>query len=417
MYHEANEITSIFKRLKLTFHMDQQQPSDYKHLKSNQEAAIYIIQTIKVNKQNYSLFYDTGCCDMVSRYAAIKSIGSRAKQESSIPISIGGVGNTEVKSNHGIFQVKLSLFNGSEGTFSGVCLDQITVKFHQYPLKGNNPRDLPQLPQFVGGDTDFMLGIKYLGYNPEKVFQLPSGVTIYRSWFKNADGTRGVVGGPHKVFTEIESRYHMNTATFLSDQYKLFKAGYQVNPDASLLHVKVKKDCFNNIMISEGNENEMNCVSKSVEPSQSNMLVRNFKMFEEAENAGSEISYRCNNCRNCKACKEHSRSDMSVKEEVEQDVIKKSITVDTDRRIITALLPLMFNPLHKLALNKDKALCIYNQQVKKLNQNPEDKEDVIQSEAKLQSLGHVEFVKNLTPEQQKMVAKDPIQNFIPWRAV
>ena len=68
---------------------------------------------------------------------------------------------------------------------------------------------------------------------------------------------------------------------------------------------------------------------------------------------------------------------MSVKEEKEQDVNNKSITVDTDRRITTALLPLMFNPLRKLAPNKDKALCIYNQQVKKLNQNPQDKEDVI----------------------------------------
>ena len=209
------------------------------------------------------------------------------------------------------------------------------------------------------------------------MFKLLSGLTIYRSWFKNADVTRGVVGGPHKMFTKIESRYHMNTATFLSDQYKLFKAGYQVNPDASLLHVKVKKDCFNNIMISEENQNEMS-VSKSVEPSQSNILVRNFKMFEEVENAGNEISYRCNNCRNCKACNEHSQADMmSVKEEKEQDVNNKSVTVDTDRRITTALLPLMFNPLRKLAPNKDKALCIYNQQVKKLNQNPQDKEDVI----------------------------------------
>ena len=190
---------------------------------------------------------------MVSRYAAIKSIGSRTKQESSIPISIGGVRNTEVKSNDGIFQVKLPLFNGSEATFTRVCsFDQITIKFPQYLLKGivgyiaagykrqgNNPRDLPQLPQSVGGHTDFMLGIKYLRYYPEKVFQLPSGLTIYRSWFQNADGTRGVGGGPHKMFTETEPRYHMNTATFLSDQYKLFKAGYQVNPDASLLHVKV----------------------------------------------------------------------------------------------------------------------------------------------------------------------------------
>ena len=71
-------------------------------------------------------------------------------------------------------------------------------------------------------------------------------------------------------------------------------------------------------MISEENINEMNCVSKSVEPSQSNMLVGNCKMFEEVENAGSEISYRCNNFRDCKACEEHSRAAMmSVKEEVE----------------------------------------------------------------------------------------------------
>ena len=113
-----------------------------------------------MNKQNYFLFYDTGCCDMVSRYAAIKSIGSRAKQESSIPISTGGVRNTQVKSNHGIFQVKLPLFHGSEATFSGVCLDQIKVRFPHYPLKeigeediaagykrqGNSQRDLLQIP-------------------------------------------------------------------------------------------------------------------------------------------------------------------------------------------------------------------------------------------------------------------------------
>ena len=55
-------------------------------------------------------------------------------------------------------------------------------------------------------------------------------------------------------------------------------------------------------MISEENEYEMNCVSKNVKHSQNNMLVRNFKMSEEVENAGSKIFYRCNNYRNCKAC-------------------------------------------------------------------------------------------------------------------
>ena len=102
---------------------------------------------------------------------------------------------------------------------------------------------------------------------------------------------------------------------------------------------------------------------------------------------------------------------------MEQHVINKSVTVDTDRRITTELLPMMFNLLHKLAPNKDKALRVYNQQVKKLNEDQQDKEDVMQSEAKLQRLRHVDFVRILTPGQQEMLAKNPVQNFIPWRAV
>ena len=140
---KQTKLAAFSRDLKLTFHMNQQQqPKDYKYPQSNQESGIYILQTIKVNKQNYSLFYDNGFCDMASRYTAIKSIGSRAKQESSIPISIGGVRNPEVKSSHDIFQVKLSIFNGSEATFSRVCLDQITVKFPQYPLKGIVEEDI-----------------------------------------------------------------------------------------------------------------------------------------------------------------------------------------------------------------------------------------------------------------------------------
>ena len=123
--------------------------------------------------------------------------------------------------------MKTPLFNGLEATF----IDQIKVKFPQYSLigiveqdiaagykrTGYYPRDWLKLSQFVGWDTDFMLGIKYLRCYSEKVWQLPSELTSYRFWFKNTDGTRGAVGCPHKVLTEMESRYHMNTTAFLSD--------------------------------------------------------------------------------------------------------------------------------------------------------------------------------------------------------
>ena len=74
------------KGLKLTFYTNQQRHENHCQ-SSSQESAVYILQTIKVDKKLYSLFYDTDCCDMVSRYNAVKSIGSRALQESLLPIS------------------------------------------------------------------------------------------------------------------------------------------------------------------------------------------------------------------------------------------------------------------------------------------------------------------------------------------
>ena len=84
-------------------------------------------------------------------------------------------------------------------------MDKITTKFPMYPLQGKVEEDikagyrylgkdinsLPKLPKVVGGETDFMVGIKYNRYYPELIFQLPSGLTIYKSWFLNTDGIEG----------------------------------------------------------------------------------------------------------------------------------------------------------------------------------------------------------------------------------
>ena len=43
----------------------------------------------------------------------------------------------------------------------------------------------------------------------------------------------------------------------------------------------------------------------------------------------------------------------------------------------------MNNPSIKLAHNKERALNEYNQQIKKLNHNTDDKKDVIESEEKM----------------------------------
>ena len=81
-------------------------------------------------------------------------------------------------------------------------------------------------------------------YYPEKVCHLPSGLAIYKSWYKNADGTGGVIGGPHRGITEIESSHQVIVRSFLRDQYKLFKSGYQLNPNGFNVACDVQEGSF-----------------------------------------------------------------------------------------------------------------------------------------------------------------------------
>ena len=91
--------------------------------------------------------------------------------------------------------------------------------------------------------------------------------------------------------------------------------------------------------------------------------------------------------------------------------------MDIENRVSTASLPLLHNPEIKLAHNKHKALKVYFQQLRKLNKEPTDKADVIASEQKLQSMGYVDYVENLTTQQQQILANNNVINYIPWSAV
>ena len=213
------------------------------------EDAIYILQKIIVDQQLYNLFYDNGCKRFCSRHKAIRRLGKRATLLEPGPMTLGGVGGMRMETPHGRYGVRLPIRGGCEVLMSGMCLDTITETFPTYPLlgqvfedikaayraTGGNVKDLPVLEPSVGGDTDLMIGIPYMKIFPEQVFKMDCGLTIYRSYFKNASGGYGVVGGSHQVFTDIENQHHLRTANFISSQLKIFTTGYQVNPDVRLL--------------------------------------------------------------------------------------------------------------------------------------------------------------------------------------
>ena len=145
------------------------------------------------------------------------------------------------------------------------------------------------------------------------------------------------------------------------------------------------------------------------------VLTTRMKLFENYETAGSEIKYRCIKCRDCVDCKSNENELLSIKEEVEQDCIERSVKLENGTAI--AQLPFIHDAKVKLQPNHHKALKVFNQQIKKLGRNEKDKEDVIQSEKKLHNLGHVDYVRNLPRDVQLQLTEDQIQNYIPWRAV
>ena len=81
---------------------------------------------------------------------------------------------------------------------------------------------------------------------------------------------------------------------------------------------------------------------------------------------------------------------------------------------VTARLPLMADPQVRLAPNKKRAFKIYQKVLKSLEGKDDLKNAIIASENKLQTRGKVEWVSNLSAQQQKMLKDNPVQNFIPW---
>ena len=161
----------------------------------------------------------------------------------------------------------MPLHDGKNIHLSGICLDKITYTFPTYPLNeverdihkaflksGGDPSDLPKLSPHVGGDSDLMIGIQYLKYYPVKMFELPNGLSIYKSQFMSSDGSRGIVAGLHRIFSEIHKRLgnnHVNMSAYIKEVTQIYKFGYQVSLDTSLLGIKEFLPERNEIMFDD----------------------------------------------------------------------------------------------------------------------------------------------------------------------
>ena len=388
---------------------------------------VFLLQPISFNDYVFNLMYDSGCKKFVSRKAAVDNLPEDCKDNViKGPMFLKGVGDSCITSKYGHYSVKLPIFDGRMARFSGLCLDIITGAFPPYPVRearktivdayaadGGSVGDLPQVPVLVGGETDFLIGSQYNWYQPRLMFILPTGLAIYKSMFIGVDGSRGCIGGSHEVFTQCERQFlETHTVTefrvFLAEQIKLFNNGYAVCLDCDSLSV-------NNSLHPHG----LAVVDENDDSHNPRVMLLSDGALNEADAAGSIIEYRCVGCRGCNNCKKGEQIEKaSMESEFQQHVIDNCVSVDFENEETTALLPFIAEPTEKLASsNEEIADEVYAQQVKKLSKLPSVKEEVLASEKKLQDAGHVEWVKNLSPEDAAILESHLVKYYMPWRFV
>ena len=110
------------KNIRIGFH--NLNAKEYEKSLSNEDS-VFLLQTIQVENKKFNLFYDSGCQDLVSKKEAIDKLEviGRASSQLPGPITLFGVGNQKSESTHGIYSVRLPLFDGRDAVMSGICLD------------------------------------------------------------------------------------------------------------------------------------------------------------------------------------------------------------------------------------------------------------------------------------------------------
>ena len=345
-------------------------------------------------------------------------------------------------------------------------MDEVTQPFPMYPLETveNDIRKevkqfdkdllpkLPKLPKEVGGQVDLMLGRNYMKDFPLEVKRMKSGLTIYDSMFLSHDGTTGVVLGPHPEFTKIERSCHFSSdrscflteATrccldFVHDQITVPTLGEERSfVDSDLVQFFPRESCARDELASS-NSHLMSAFPGKVgndcefaDPVAlgSGVVINDdgetfvarapkcLKCFQILEETGTNISYRCPDCRNCMGCKRGALvEETSIKIEQGQKLIDNSVVLDPEKNVCVAHLPFLQDPDLTLVDNVSSARKVYDKVVRTLAKNSSDRNEVLEAEGKLQKLGYVDWLENLSEDDQKIILDAPVRYTLPWRVV
>lgn len=236
-------------------------------------SVVYIMQWLQIGSSKCLCFFDTGAnVHMIDGQMAEKE---KIRVITQSPTTLKVVGGKEVVTDYGSY--RLNIGPDAEGLNHGLdCygMSSVTGHFPKHDLLEVNQelRNHHQfghfvanevLPDYVGGSkVHLLLGIK-LSVQPVHLFTLESGISVFRSPFKDIFGSDICYGGSHQSFKESKTSpqtYH--AALFLNDEESASMSVFQATCDTE----KVRDEMFTSVLDYVKDNDSMISTTIMVEP-------------------------------------------------------------------------------------------------------------------------------------------------------
>ena len=378
------------------------------------------------------VFFDSGCgAAAVSASAAARM---NAVEHRPGPTLMNVAGGKVVSIPYGSDKIQLPISDSPKtATVIAAKMDTLTASFPKWELcqpyqdvanQYTGCEVLPTVPDVIGGgQVDIILGIKYNYLFPTYICSLPCGLSLYRSPLKGIDGHTGVLGGPHKAWARAsETVNFVGAAIFFSNELSAYRSTTETLFNSGRSWCADVKSPYTLYSHHQTNLVETADSDSLQDVHAYNMDTQHIKKIErkffETEDIGTQAPYRCINCRGCNDCKNGDILEAtSLKEEAEQFLIKQSVKFKPEEQRIVATLPFIADPVKELKSNKSRALKVLESQLRKLQRDPDARQQVIESHEKLASRGYSCDIDELSAEERSLVDNLPGEYYLPWRYV
>ena len=430
---------------------------------------VFIFCVFKGRKNDIMTFIDCGANVWLAQDGIPQNeLRSVKLRDGPIPLGVASGITTQAEAEWS------SLIPLADGTFQcvkGLTLKKVTSDMPQIDL---NPaldlikKDCPgdqriknlKVPKLVGGVVHMILGIAYQAIYPVPLHSMPNGLTLFKSkLLPSSSGMLACIGGPINILEHIcDSNGVGNTFSYMShliqyrDQHKYrmeffpdLKSSALVDKDIPGIQDLVEPtqdespycsfdDEYSDTSdeafdphknMSHGNETfdkntDTECTpliinSETLVCGSCNAVQSEMEKYMKTQDTGLSTGYKCQRCRDCRDClKGPGRERMSIKQEKEQDLIRKSISIDKTSGKAVAKLAFVEDPVSNLKPNMEVARKRAVNVDTKYSSNHEVVQMICKSLKKLIDRGHIIPWENLSDIQRSRILQSKASYFIPW---